>query len=123
MDLKVDEVRDVVGRRLNVALSEHERQLMEQLERSLYDNDPAFAQRMQLKNAWFTARREVLWAIAGVGVGLSLMLAFCLTTVVAVGVSGAVVMVISLDRSWSGMQSVVLAKVEQIRSKTTAQRG
>jgi len=123
MDLKVDEVRDVVGRRLNVALSEHERQLMEQLERSLYDNDPAFTQRMQLKNAWFTARREVLWAIAGVGVGLSLMLAFCLTTVVAVGVSGAVVMVISLDRSWSGMQSVVLAKVEQIRSKTTAQRG
>ena len=102
-----------------MALSEHEEQVIEQLERALYESDPTFVGRLGLKNAWFEARRRILLAFTGLALGLSLLLAFCLTTVVVVGVLGFVVMAISLDSCWSGVRAMILARAEVKSRKAT----
>lgn len=111
------------GEAVEVALSEHEERLLEELEQALNEDDPTFADRLRLKNAWFDARRGILWPLVGLGLGIALLLLFCLTTVVLVGVAGFLVMAVSLDGAWPVMRTMVLAMSERGRSKRTTLPG
>lgn len=83
-----------------MALSEHEQQVIEQLERGLHQ-DPVFVHRVRLKNALLSDRRHVGLSVFGFAVGLVLMLTFCLTTSLVVGVASFFVTLISLDTLWT----------------------
>jgi Protein of unknown function (DUF3040) len=60
---------------VTVPLSEHEQQLLEQMEQALYAEDPKFASQMQGAGARAAARRRVAFGVVGVVVGLALVLA------------------------------------------------
>ena len=101
-----------------MALSEREQQVFERLERQLHEHDPGFALRLGRTSEWFDRRRRLILGALGVVAGLALLLAFCLTTVVALGVGGFLVLAVSLDRCWSAMGSLVLSTVARRRSAT-----
>ncbi len=55
-------------------LSEHEQQLLEQMEQALYAEDPKFASQMQGAGARAAARRRMAIAVVGVLAGLALII-------------------------------------------------
>ena len=55
-------------------LSEHEQQLLEQMEQALYAEDPKFASQMQGAGARAAARRRMVIGIVGAIAGLALVL-------------------------------------------------
>ncbi|WP_344190137.1 DUF3040 domain-containing protein [Pedococcus aerophilus] len=73
-------------------LSEHEQQLLEQMEQALYAEDPKFASQMQGAGARAAARRRVAIGVVGVVVGLALVLVGVNTTM-WIGAIGFAVMV------------------------------
>jgi Protein of unknown function (DUF3040) len=75
-----------------VPLSEHEQQLLEQMEQALYAEDPKFASQMQGSGAKAAARRRMIIGAVGVLVGLGLILAGVSTTM-WLGAAGFAVMV------------------------------
>jgi Protein of unknown function (DUF3040) len=75
-----------------VPLSEHEQQLLEQMEQALYAEDPKFASQMQGAGARAAARRRMV--IGGVGVLAGLALVFTgVNTTMWVGAAGFALMV------------------------------
>jgi hypothetical protein len=82
-------------------LSEHEQRALEAMEQAVYEQDPVFAHRVRSKSALLYGRRRPSLSVLGFVVGLALMLAFCLTTSVAVGVAGFLIMLVSLDTFWT----------------------
>jgi hypothetical protein len=78
-----------------VPLSEHEQQLLEQMEQALYAEDPKFASQMQGAGAKAAARRRVAVGVVGVLVGLTLVLVGVNTTM-WLGAAGFAVMVASV---------------------------
>lgn len=79
-----------------MALSEDEEHVLEQIEQSLYRNDPLFAHRVRLSSVRYQARSLLAFSVLGCLAGVGLMLLFCITTSVAVGVAGFVVLFVSL---------------------------
>lgn len=73
-------------------LSEHEQQLLEQMEQALYAEDPKFASQMQGAGAKAAARRRMIIGGVGVLVGLALVLVGVSTTM-WLGAAGFAVMV------------------------------
>ena len=73
-------------------LSEHEQQLLEQMEQALYAEDPKFASQMQGAGARASARRRMAVGVVGVVVGLALVLVGVNTTM-WIGAVGFAVMV------------------------------
>ena len=73
-------------------LSEHEQQLLEQMEQALYAEDPKFASQMQGAGARAAARRRVAIGVVGVVLGLALVLVGVNTTM-WIGAIGFAVMV------------------------------
>jgi len=65
---------------VTVPLSEHEQQLLEQMEQALYAEDPKFASQMQGAGARAAARRRVAIGVVGVVAGLALVLVGVNTT-------------------------------------------
>lgn len=61
-------------------LSEHEQQLLEQMEQALYAEDPKFASQMQGAGARAAARRRMAIGVVGVLAGLALVLVAIRTT-------------------------------------------
>ena len=61
-------------------LSEHEQQLLEQMEQALYAEDPKFASQMQGAGARASARRRMAVGVVGVVAGLALVLVGVNTT-------------------------------------------
>jgi len=76
---------------VDVPLSEHEQRLLEQIERSLVDEDPKFASAVRSGSRRSAARRRVLLGVGLVVVGLALMVVGVAVSV-PLGVVGAVVM-------------------------------
>lgn len=97
-----------------MALSEREQQAFEQLEQALYQQDPIFAHRVRLEHAWFDARHRLELSIVGLVMGLGLMLTFCLTTSVVLGIAGFLVMAVSLDTSWTKIRRMIEAGADEI---------
>ena len=89
-------------------LSEHEQRLLEQIEQSLYAEDPKFARAVRGKNLHSLKRARLLRAIAGLVVGVALLLAGVITMTahptlgIALGVGGFLVMVGS---AWYAMSA------------------
>jgi hypothetical protein len=77
---------------VTVPLSEHEQQLLEQMEQALYAEDPKFASQMQGAGARAAARRRVAIGVVGVVLGLALVLVGVNTTM-WIGAIGFAVMV------------------------------
>lgn len=73
-------------------LSEHEQQLLEQMEQALYAEDPKFASQMQGAGARAAARRRMIIGGVGVLTGLALVLVGVNTTM-WVGAAGFAIMV------------------------------
>lgn len=73
-------------------LSEHEQQLLEQMEQALYAEDPKFASQMQGAGARAAARRRLVIGGVGVVVGLALVLVGVNTTM-WIGAVGFAIMV------------------------------
>ncbi|HEV7197037.1 MAG TPA: DUF3040 domain-containing protein [Pedococcus sp.] len=80
---------------VNVPLSEHEQQLLEQMEQALYAEDPKFASQMQGSGAKAAARRRIAIGVVGVLVGLGLVLVGVNTTM-WLGAAGFALMVASV---------------------------
>src|SRR5689334_25326762 len=80
---------------VTVPLSEHEQQLLEQMEQALYAEDPKFASQMQGAGARAAARRRRVIGVVGVVLGLGLVLVGVSTTM-WVGVAGFAIMVASV---------------------------
>jgi hypothetical protein len=76
-----------------VPLSEHEQQLLEQMEQALYAEDPKFASQMQGAGAKAAARRRIAIGVVGAIVGLVLVLVGVQTTLWWVGGVGFAIMV------------------------------
>ena len=77
---------------VTVPLSEHEQQLLEQMEQALYAEDPKFASQMQGAGARAAARRRVAIGVVGVVLGLALVLVGVNTTM-WIGAIGFAIMV------------------------------
>jgi hypothetical protein len=75
-----------------VPLSEHEQQLLEQMEQALYAEDPKFASQMQGAGARAAARRRLAVGVLGVVAGLALVL-IGVSTTMWLGAAGFAVMV------------------------------
>ena len=77
-------------------LSEHEQQLLEQMEQALYAEDPKFASQMQGAGARAAARRRMVIGIVGAITGLALVLGGVTTQLWVLGAVGFAVMVASV---------------------------
>ena len=75
-------------------LSEHEQRLLEQMERALHAEDPKFASALQGADLRALFRRRALLAVIGFGVGLGLLVAGVVVSLVALRVAGFVVMLV-----------------------------
>jgi len=80
---------------VNVPLSDHEQRLLEQMERALYAEDPKFASALQGHDLRRMHRRRVIQAAIGVVIGIALLLVGVIVQIVALGVLGAVVMILA----------------------------
>jgi hypothetical protein len=56
-----------------VPLSEDEQRILQEIERSFYDNDPAFAREVSTKTLYRHAGRNLKWATLGFVVGLAIL--------------------------------------------------
>jgi hypothetical protein len=89
-----------------VPLSEHEQQLLDQIEQALYAEDPKFASIYRGNDVRTHYRRRVVRAVIGVVVGLGLLLAGVIVPLIPLGVAGFVVMLAAASfgvASWQRM--------------------
>jgi len=75
-------------------LSEHEQRVLQELEQSLYKEDPDFAERVRSETVYRHAGRHCAWS-AVVFVAALLFMVFTFSTSVALGFLGVVVMFLS----------------------------
>lgn len=101
-----------VGRGSRVSLSEHEQRALDRLEQALYQQDPDFAHRVRSETVLLYARRRLTLSVLGFVVGLGLLLAFCLTTSVVVGVTGFLIMFVCLDTLWTNKRRMGEARLD-----------
>ena len=94
-------------------LSEHEQRVLQELERALYQQDPAFADRVRRENVYRYAGRYLKWSVVGFVVGLVVMIAF-FTRSIAVGFFGVLIMFASLVTFWTNLQRMGKAGLEDI---------
>ncbi|MHB8682387.1 MAG: DUF3040 domain-containing protein [Acidimicrobiales bacterium] len=94
-------------------LSEHEQRVLQELEQALYQQDPAFADRVRSENVYRYAGRYLKWSIVGFVVGLAVMVAF-FTTSVPVGFVGVLIMFASLVAFWTNLRRMGKAGIEDI---------
>jgi sulfite exporter TauE/SafE len=94
-------------------LSEHEQQVLHELEQALVDQDPAFADRVRSENVYRYAGRYLKWSLLGFAVGLTVMLVF-FTTSIAVGFLGVLVMFASLVMFWTNLRRMGKAGWEDV---------
>jgi hypothetical protein len=98
---------------VSVPLSEHEQRVLQELEQALYQQDPAFADRVRSENVYRYAGRYLKWSVFGFVVGLAVMLAF-FTTSVFIGFVGVLIMFASLVTFWTNVRRMGKAGWEDI---------
>ena len=74
-------------------LSEHEQRLLDEIEQALYAEDPKFASSVRSARAHRRVRSSLFLCVAGVVVGLGLVLIGLLANIVALSVVGFVLLV------------------------------
>jgi hypothetical protein len=98
---------------VSVPLSEHEQRVLHELEQALYQQDPAFADRVRSESVYRYAGRYLKWSIAGFVAGLAVMLYF-FTSSVFVGFIGVLIMFASLVTFWTNIRRMGKAGWEDI---------
>jgi hypothetical protein len=96
-----------------VPLSEHEQRVLHELEQALYQQDPAFADRVRNETVYRHAGRYLKWSVLTFIIGLAVMIAF-FTTSVAVGFLGVLIMFVSLVTFWTNLRRMGKAGLEDI---------
>lgn len=81
-------------------LSDHEQRLLEQMEKALYAEDPKFATSLRSANSRASRGRAAL-GVLGVLVGMGLILAGVATMMIALGIIGFAVMLVSAFIAYS----------------------
>jgi hypothetical protein len=76
-----------------VPLSEHEQRLLDEIEQALYAEDPKFASAVRSARSKSRVRRSVLLSVAGVILGLGLVLVGLVVNVVVLSIVGFVLVV------------------------------
>lgn len=94
-------------------LSEHEQRVLHELEQALYQQDPAFADRVRNETVYRHAGRFLKWSVLTFVIGLAVMIAF-FTTSVAVGFLGVLIMFGSLVTFWTNLRRMGKAGLEDI---------
>lgn len=74
-----------------MALNEEEQRILQEIERSFYESDPAFADRVRSETVYRHAGRNLKWAIAAFVIGLAFTI-LTFTTSVILGAVGFLVM-------------------------------
>jgi hypothetical protein len=113
-----------------VPLSDHEQRLLEQIEQALYDEDPKFARLYQATDVRSHYRSRVVRAVAGVVLGLGLLLAAVIVPLIPLGIAGFLVMLASASYgigSWQRMLGRKVAVVgneePKVRRRTAHREG
>ena len=104
-----------------MALSDHEKQALEELARQLAADDPNFRRRVQPGPPGGTRTQRTI-AIAGLALGVLLLVLFCTTTNVFVGVASFAVMLASLYALWRLMAQRVERALANASAATRAKR-
>lgn len=86
-------------------LSEHEQRLLEQMERALYAEDPKFASSLRSAGPRPGNRRKAAIGVLTLLVGMGLLIAGPVTSIVALGVVGFVVMLVGTMLVISAMRA------------------
>ena len=86
-------------------LSEHEQRLLEQMERALYAEDPKFASSLRSAGPRPGNRRKAAIGVLTLLVGIGLLIAGPVTSIVALGVVGFVVMLVGTMLVISAMRA------------------
>ncbi len=94
-------------------LSDHEQRVLQELEQALYQQDPAFADRVRSETVYRHAGRYLKWSVLGFVVGLAVMIAF-FTTSVVLGFAGVLIMFGSLVTFWTNLRRMGKAGLEDI---------
>ena len=94
-------------------LSEHEQRVLQELEQALYQQDPAFADRVRSESVYRYAGRYLKWSVLGFVAGLAVMLAF-FTTSVFLGFLGVLIMFGSLVTFWTNLRRMGKAGWDEI---------
>lgn len=94
-------------------LSEHEQRVLHELEQALYQQDPAFADRVRSETVYRHAGRYLKWSVLGFVAGLAVMVAF-FTQSVALGFVGVLIMFGSLVTFWTNLRRMGKAGLEDI---------
>ena len=97
---------------MSVPLSEHEQRVLHELEQALYQEDPAFADRVRTESVYRHAGRYLKWSVAGFVAGLVVMLTF-FTTSVLLGFLGVLIMFGSLVTFWTNVRRMGKAGWEE----------
>ncbi len=105
---------------MSVPLSEHEQRVLHELEQALYQQDPAFADRVRTENVYRYAGRYLKWSVVGFVIGLAVMLAF-FTTSVYLGFLGVLIMFGSLVAFWTNVRRMGKAGWEDLGRSLRAQ--
>jgi hypothetical protein len=95
-------------------LSDHEQQLLAQMERALYAEDPTFANNLRSSTAGRASRGKAAVGVLAVIAGMGLVLAGVTTMIVVLGVVGFVVMLLGAWVTYSAFAnpSVVAGAAE-----------
>lgn len=75
-------------------LSEHEQRILHEIEKTFYEHDRDFADRIRTETVYRHAGRNCKWAVAGFAAGLALLIATFSTSLV-LGGAGFLVMLVS----------------------------
>lgn len=86
-------------------LSEHEQRLLEQMERALYAEDPTFANNLRTPSVGRASRGRAAIGVIGVIAGMGLVLAGVATMIIALGIIGFVVMLVSAVVAFSAFRA------------------
>ena len=98
---------------VSVPLSEHEQRVLQELEQALYQQDPAFADRVRSESVYRYAGRYLKWSVLGFVAGLAVMLAF-FTQSLVLGFIGVLIMFASLVTFWTNLRRMGKAGWEEI---------
>ena len=103
-------------------LSEHEQRLLEQMERALYAEDPAFANNLRTTTAGRGSRGKAAMGVLAIFAGMGLVLAGVAMMIIALGVVGFVVMLLGAALTYAAFRTpvVVAGSAEGAPSKPAA---
>jgi hypothetical protein len=87
-------------------LSDHEQNLLAQMERALYAEDPTFANNLRTSTAGRASRGKAAVGVLAVIGGMGLVLAGVATMIIALGVVGFVVMLVGALLTYSAFTNV-----------------